>query len=304
MELRQLEYFVAVAEEEHFTRAAERLLVAQPAISQQIRRLESELGETLFDRDRRHVRLTTAGQTLLPHARATLAAAGRARAAVGSLSDLTAGELTVGVFEGAPEGLLADALGQFRRAHPAIEVRVREGYATDLLDAVRRGEIDAAITALPEARKPAPGLRILELATEPVMLATSPGHPLAQCDEVPLARLRGEPMIALAPESTQRAHIERACRKAGFAPRVIAECLHLGLLWDLVAGGVGIAAVPRSAPHGNHHVALVPLVRPSLQVQIVIASGADIPAPAAQAFLDIAIRKAARADHVPGSGQP
>lgn len=295
MELRQLEYFVAVAEEEHFTRASERLLIAQPAISQQIRRLEADLGEALFDRDRRHVRLTAAGRTLLPHARATLAAAGRARAAVGSLSGLMAGELTVGVFEGAPEGLLASALGEFRRAHPAVGVRVREDYATYLLDAVRRGEIDAAITALPDARKPAPGLRILELATEPVVLATEPGHPLAGRDEVPLARLNSEPMIALAAESTQRAHIERACRKAGFAPRVIAECRHLGLLWDLVEQGVGVAAVPRSAPHGSRHVALVPIVRPSLHVQLVIASGRDIPAPAAQAFLDIAVHQATRA---------
>jgi DNA-binding transcriptional LysR family regulator len=297
MELRQLEYFVAVAEEEHFTRAAERVLVAQPAISQQIRRLEAELGETLFDRDRRHVRLTAAGRTLLPHARATLAAAGRARAAVGSLSGLLTGELTVGVFEGAPERLLADALGQFRRAHPGVEVRVREDYALALLDAVRRGELDAAITALPEARRPGPGPRILELATEPVVLAARPDHPLARCDEIPLARLRGEPMVALVAESTQRAHIERACRKAGFAPRVAAECRHLGLLWDLVEQGVGVAAVPRSAPRGNHHVALVPIVRPRLQVQLVIAAGPDIPAPAAEAFLDIVIQQAAGAGH-------
>lgn len=292
MGLRQLEYFVAVAEEQHFTRASERVLVAQPAISQQIRRLAAELGETLFDRDRRHVRLTAAGRALLPHARATLATAERARGAVGSLSGLMAGALTVGAFEGAPERRLAGALGQFRRAHPGVEVRVREDYATDLLAAVRRGELDAAITALPDARKPPSDLRIVELAIEPLVVVTSLDHPLASCEEIPLVRLRGEPMVALVAQSTQRAHIERACRKAGFAPRVIAECRHLAMLWDLAEQGVGVAVVPRSAPHGNRQVVVVSIVRPRLQVQIVIASGPDVPSPAARAFLEIVTQPA------------
>lgn len=287
MELRQLQYFVAVAEEEHFTRASERLLIAQPAISQQVRRLEAELGETLFDRDRHHVRLSAAGRALLPHARATLAAADRARAAVRSLSGLLAGELSVGTFEGAPARLLAGMIGQFRRTHPAVWVRVREDYATGLLAAVRNGELDVAITALPDARKPPPDLRITELATEPVVLATSLDHPLATRREIPLVALRDELMVALTPESTQRAHIERACRKAGFAPRVTAECQHLGLLWDLVEQGVGVAAVPNS-PHSNHDIALVSIVRPRLHIRVVLASGPDLPSPAARAFLDIA----------------
>jgi DNA-binding transcriptional LysR family regulator len=292
MELRQLQYFVAVAEEEHFTRASERLLIAQPAISQQVRRLEAELGETLFDRDRHHVRLTAAGRALLPHARATLAAAQRAQGAVRSLSGLIAGELSVGTFEGAPERFLANALGQFRRAHPAVWVRVREDYATNLLAAVRNGELDLAITALPDTRKPPPDLRVIELATEPVVLATSLDHTLAGYHEVPLVRLREEPMVALVNESTQRAHLEHACRKAGFTPRVTAECQHLGLLWDLIEQGVGVGVVPRSVPYGNRHVAVMPITRPRLQVRIVIATGPDRPSPAARAFLDTATQQA------------
>jgi DNA-binding transcriptional LysR family regulator len=292
MELRQLKYFVAVAEDLNFTRASQRLLVAQPAISQQVRRLETEVGEALFDRDRRHVRLTAAGRALLPHARATLLAAERARAAVSSLSGLVAGELVVGVFEGAPERLLASALGRFRRAYPAVEVRVREDYATELLAALGRGELDAAITGLPDSRKPSPDLHAVELAREPVVLVTSPGHRFAGRDEIPLAQLRDEPMVALVTESTQRAHLEQACRKAGFAPRVSAECRHLGLLWDLVEEGVGVAAVPRSAPHGDRHVAVVPIVRPRLQVRIVVASGQGILSPAGRAFLEIVAQPA------------
>jgi len=287
MELRQLEYFVAVADEAHFTRAAQRVLVAQPAISQQIRRLEAELGEPLFDRDRRHVRLTAAGRTLLPHARATLAAAGRAKAAVRSLSGLLSGQLTVGAFEGAPEGLLATALGSFRRAHPAVEVQAREGYAAELLTAVQRGDLDAAIAGLPDTAKPPPGVTVTELASDPLVVAVSPDHPLAREPGIPLTRLRDEPMIVLTSDSSQRAHIESACRKAGFEPRVTAETMRLSLLWQLVSQGVGIAVVPRSSPGGDTNLRLLPITRPRLQVRIVLASSQATPSPAAQAFIGI-----------------
>jgi len=287
MELRQLQYFVAVADEGHFTRAAERVLIAQPAISQQIRRLESELGERLFDRDRRHVRLTAAGRTLLPYARATLAAADRAKAAVRSLSGLLSGQLTVGAFEGAPEGLLAAALGRFRRAHPAVEVQAKEGYAAELLTAVQRGELDAAIAGLPDAAQPPAGVKITELAIEPLVLAVSPDHRLAREPGIPLTRLRDEPMIALASDSSQRAHIERACRRAGFEPRITAETMRLSLLWELVSQGVGIAVIPRSTPGSDTKVTLIPITRPRLHVRIVLASSLTTPSPAAQAFLGV-----------------
>jgi DNA-binding transcriptional LysR family regulator len=287
MELRQLQYFVAVADEGHFTRAAERVLIAQPAISQQIRRLETELGGPLFDRDRRHVRLTAAGRALLPHARATLAAADRAKAAVRSLSGLLSGQLTVGAFEGAPEGLLATALGRFRRNHPAVGVQAKEGYAAELLTAVQRGELDAAITALPEAARPPAGVTVTELAIDPLALAVGADHPLAREPGIPLTRLRDEPMITLASDSSQRAHVERACRKAGFEPRITAETMRLSLLWELVNQGVGVAVVPRSSPGSGLKVTLIPITRPRLQVRIVLASSQATPSPAAQAFLGI-----------------
>jgi DNA-binding transcriptional LysR family regulator len=287
MELRQLQYFVAIADEGHFTRAAERVLIAQPAISQQIRRLEAELGEPLFDRDRRHVRLTAAGRALLPHARATLAGADRAKAAVRSLSGLLSGQLTVGAFEGAPEGLLATALGRFRRAHPAVEVQAKEGYAAELLTAVQRGELDVAITGLPDTAQPPTGVNVTELAIEPLVLAVSPDHPLARRPQVPLTRLRDEPMIALASDSSQRAHVERACRQAGFEPRITVETMRLSLLWELVSQGVGIAIIPRLSPGGDARVTLIPITRPRLHVRIVLASSQTTPSPAAQAFLGI-----------------
>jgi len=305
MELRQLRYFVAVADEGHFTRAAQRLLIAQPAISQQIRRLEAELGEPLFDRDRRHVRLTAAGRALLPHARATIAAADRAKAAVRSLSGLLTGRLTVGAFEGAPEGLLATALGRFRRAHPAVEVRATEGYAAELLTAVQRGELDAAITGLPDTTRPPPGVTVTELATDPLVVAVNPDHPLAREPGIALTRLRDEPMVTLAGDSSQRAHIERACRKAGFEPRITAETMRLSLLWELVSQGVGIAVVPRSSPGSATKVTLVPITRPRLRVRIVLASGETAPSPAARAFLGLVSAPAqAHERAAPGSRTP
>jgi DNA-binding transcriptional LysR family regulator len=280
-----------VADEGHFTRAAQRLLIAQPAISQQIRRLEAELGEPLFDRDRRHVRLTAAGHALLPQARATLAAADRAKAAVRSLSGLLSGRLTVGAFEGAPEGLLATALGRFRRAHPAVEVQATEGYAAGLLTAVQRGELDAAITALPDNAKAPAGINVTELAIDPLVLAVSRDHPLAREPGIPLTRLRDEPMITLAGDSSQRAHVERACRKAGFEPRITAETMRLSLLWELVSQGVGIAVIPRSSPGPGTSLMLIPITRPRLQVRIVLAASQATPSPAAQAFLGIVAGK-------------
>lgn len=287
MELRQLRYFVAVADEGHFTRAAERLLIAQPAVSQQIRRLEAELGEPLFDRDRRHVRLTAAGRTLLPHARAALAAADRAKAAVRSLSGLLSGQLTVGAFEGAPERLLAAALSQFRQAHPAVEVRAKEDYAAELLAAVRRGELDAAITGLPDNTRPPSGVTVTELASEPLVAAVSLDHPLARETGIPLARLRGEPMVTLTAGSSQRAHVERACRKAGFEPQITAETMRLNLLWELVSQGTGIAVIPRSSAGRDDRTVLIPITRPGLRVRIVLASGETTLSPAARAFIGI-----------------
>jgi DNA-binding transcriptional LysR family regulator len=287
MDLHQLQYFVAVAEEGHFTHAAARVLVAQPAISQQIRRLENELGEPLFYRDHRTVRLTAAGRALLPHARATLAAAGRARAAVESLSGLLTGQLTVGAFEAAPGHLLTRSLGRFRREHPAVEVRVTEAYAGALLDAVRHGELDAAITAIPADRRVPAGLQVTDIATEPLMVATSPAHPLAARPQVTLAQLREEPMITLSAGSGLRAHLDNACRRAGFQPRITAETSHLALLWELVAEGIGSTIAPRSTAPGDGRVAFVPISRPRLDLRIILAWADPAPSPAGRAFLSI-----------------
>src|SRR5689334_11066250 len=142
MELRQLAYFLAIAEERNFTRAAQRIPIAQPAISQQIHRLEAELSETLFVRDRRGVRLTPAGEALLPHAQAMLASAGHARDAVAAVSGVLAGRLAVGFVQPLPDHRFTALLGAFHREHPGIELRLIE----DETDALLAGSRPASST--------------------------------------------------------------------------------------------------------------------------------------------------------------
>ena len=147
MELRQLAYFTAVAEERQFTRAANRLLVAQPAVSAQIRRLERELGESLFQRDPRSVSLTEAGEALLPHARAALAAAERGRDAIASLRGMLRGRLRIGV-AGPVDEPLGQALGELRRSYPDIEVLLTTQNNDPLLEALVNGHIDVGIVGI------------------------------------------------------------------------------------------------------------------------------------------------------------
>jgi DNA-binding transcriptional LysR family regulator len=285
MDLRQLSYFVAVAEEAQFTRAADRVSVAQPAISAQIRRLERELGETLFHRDRRAVTLTAAGETLLPHARAALAAAERGRDAIASLRGMLHGRLRIGV-AGPVDSRLAATLGAFHRAHPAIEIALSNLSNEPLLAAIAEGEVDAGVVGLGAQPLP-PEVRARVVAVEPLVLAVARDHPLGARRTITLAGLREQPMITLTPGSGLRTLLEAACDDAGFAPRVTAEAGDLGSLVELVAAGLGVAVVPRSAAEGRD-VAVVPITRPRLQRRTALAwNRADV-SPAGRAFLALA----------------
>jgi len=284
MEMRQLAYFIAVAEELNFTRAARRALVAQPAISQQMLALERELGEALFDRGPRSVRLTPAGQAFLPHARATLAAAQAGRDAITSLRGLLTGRLSVGTIQHGPANL-ATLIGDFHREHPGVELRVAEGHTGPLLTAVRAGEMDFAYAGLgPGERIPA-GLSSEVVAAEPVVLAVHPTHRLAGQESVPLSRLRDQPMVTLPEGSGQRAMVESAARAAGFTPRVIAESGQLRLLTELAAHGVGAALVPQSAARESPGLAVIRISRPALTHRLVLTWRQAALAPAGRAFL-------------------
>src|SRR5215475_45755 len=175
MELRQLAYFVAVAEERNFTRAAERIPIAQPAISQQIRRLESERGERIFVRDRRGVSLTPAGQALLPNPRATLAAVDGGREAVAALTGL----LVLGLVHPLPDRRVPRLLGAFHHAHPAIELTLIEDQTDALLAGLEAGELHAALLGLGRYDRAPTSAQSLLVARVPVVVAVHPRHQLA-----------------------------------------------------------------------------------------------------------------------------
>lgn len=288
MDLRQLSYFVAVAEERQFTRAAARVSVAQPAVSAQVRRLERELGETLFHRDRRAVSLTAAGEALLPHARAALAAAERGRDTIASLHGMLHGRLRVGVSRPV-DRRLAQAIGEFHRAHPAIEILVCEQHNEPLLEGLASGDVDVALVGFRGQPLP-PQVRVRVIASVPLVLAVPGGHPLARRKAVALGRLRDEPMIALTRDTGLRTVLEDACRDAGFTPRITAETNELGSLVELAAEGLGVAVLPRSAI-GDAGLAVVAISRPRLQRRIALAWNEAAASPAARAFLALAARR-------------
>jgi DNA-binding transcriptional LysR family regulator len=285
MELRQLTYFVAVAEEAQFTRAAERVSVAQPAVSAQIRRLERELGEDLFLRDRSGVKLTRAGEAFLPHARAALTASARGRDTIASLRGKLHGRLTVGV-AGPVDRRLAAALGEFHRSHPAIEIVLAHQQNEPLLAAVADGACDVAIVGV--GAQPLPGaVSARVVATEPLVLAVPPGHALVRRKTIALEQLREEPMITLIPGSGLRAVLENACRAAGLRPRITAEAGDLASLVSLVAEGLGVAVLPRSAA-GDLRV--LRISRPRLERRTALAWNTTSRSPAARAFLAVAVQ--------------
>jgi DNA-binding transcriptional LysR family regulator len=285
MDLRQLSYFVAVAEERQFTRAAARVSVAQPAVSAQIRRLETELGEPLFHRDRRAVSLTAAGEALLPHAQAALAAAELGRDTIASLRGILQGRLRVGV-SGPVDHRFAEALGDFHRAHPAVEIEFTQQQNEPLLDDVVSGDVDAAIVGLGAQPTP-PGVGVRVVATEPLVLAVRRGDPLSRRRTVTIAQLRGQPLISLVRGSGLRTVLENACDKAGFVPWITAEASELGSLVELAAEGLGAAALPRSAANGAD-LALLKITRPKLRRITALAWNEAATSPAGRAFLALA----------------
>jgi DNA-binding transcriptional LysR family regulator len=288
MDLRQLSYFVAVAEERQFTRGAARVSVAQPAVSAQIRRLERELGERLFHRDQRLVTPTAAGEALLPHARAALAAAERGRDTIASLRGMLHGRLRVGI-AGPVDHRFAGALGDFHRAHPAVEVTVMQEHNEPLLKAVANGDFDAAVVGIGAQPLP-PQVRARVVATEPLVLAVRRGDPLSARRSVTLSQLREQPMITLVRGSGLRTVLENACREAGVVPQISAEAGDLASLVQLAAEGLGVAVLPRSATD-RADVAVVKVTRPSMRRRTALAWNEAATSPAGQAFLDLANRR-------------
>ncbi|MFC4943530.1 LysR family transcriptional regulator [Pseudonocardia sp. GCM10023141] len=245
MEFRHLEYFVAVAEELHFRRAAARLHIVQPALSQQILRLEAELGVTLLERTKRHVELTEAGRSLLVDARALLERRTSAIEAARSAADGRSGHVDAGFVGPATYSVLPAVVRAFRGRHPDIDLRLHELTSAEQLDRIAAHTLDVGFVRMPMGDNRFVCERVL---TEPMCVALPEGHPLCAHPAVALADLAPEPFI-MVPRSREPAVFDRIvglCSRAGFSPSVIQEAQQVHAMIGLVAIGLGVALVPES----------------------------------------------------------
>jgi DNA-binding transcriptional LysR family regulator len=242
MELYQLEYFLEAARQRNFTRAAAHLHLAQAALSEQIRKLESELGTPLFNRGRRETVLTSAGETLRQHAESLLERADAAKRAVHDLIGLRGGRLTIGAIPSVSACLLPAAIAVFRKQYPLVELALFEGTSEIVAQWVESGRVEFGIVQLPTSSG---SFDEHPLFIEPFVALISKNHSLAKQRSIALAKLADEPFILY--KGRARDTALTACRTAGFEPRIACESSELETIRSLVAAGLGIAILPHLA---------------------------------------------------------
>jgi len=303
MELRHLRYFVTVAEELHFRRAAERLNIAQPPLSQQIRRLEDELGITLFNRTRRKVQLTSAGRRFLEEARRTLDQAERAVRIAQRTSRGEVGLLAVGFVSAADFTVLPLLLPLFQRRFPDVQLRLPTMSSTEQLDALRDGRIDVGFLRPP---MDAEGLVVEPILKEPLVAALPIGHPLAASRRVQVRSLAKERYIFF-PRNVAPSFYDLVVsyyRTAGLSLHVTHEAEHLQTILSLIAGGVGVSLLPASVRHLKRPgVVCCPLRPPVPHVEMKMAYRRDNDSDVLRVFLETA-REVARALRSPRLEKP
>jgi len=247
MDIRQLRYFVAVAEELHFSRAAARLHIAQPPLSQQIRRLERDLEVQLFHRDNRNVRLTDAGEVLLREARPLLAGLERAKSHTTRVGRGQAGRLSIGFIHSATYSILPTAVRAFRERYPDVELALQEMHITRQLEALSRDEIQLGVLRPPVKDA---GIVTETLHTEPLLAAIPADYKLATRSRLSLKDLAQTPFV-MAPRGRAGFFdwIKELCRQAGFEPHVSQEATDMHTAVSLVSVGLGVALVPDVIKH-------------------------------------------------------
>lgn len=292
MELRQLQHFVAVAEEQHFTRAARRVSIVQSALSTSIRMLEAELDVRLFVRSTRQVRLTGAGRVFLEKARLALDAVREARGAVAAIKGLERGTLSIGTVQSLPAFLdLPALLARFHALHPGIEVRLCQGSSTLLIDKIRAGRIDLAFLPIDEALD---DVATTMIACDALVLACAPGHKLAGRTNIALNDLRDEAFVDFEPEWGTRKLVDRGFADVPFNRRIAFEVNDLDTMLELVGRGLGIALVPETIAEAHRPaIGIAGLGGPELCWELVVARmprERGMPGPpdgAAGAFLEL-----------------
>ena len=289
MELRYLLYFATVADEQSFTRAAEKLRVAQPAISQQIRTLEEELEVKLLLRTKRSVRLTAAGQVFLREAKEILKRVEQSRTHARQAAQGATGTLAIGCFGWTTSLFLPELIHAYRTRYPAVRITLEEQLPRDQLDALEAGRIDVGFTrSLPKTK----ASRFLQerVYRDRVVAALPARHALAGSREIRLEQLADEDWVFLTRRSSPEVVDEFTllCANAGFSPRIINEAARIQTVFTMVAAGIGVSVTPsyirRFNPPG---VTFVPIHPEPPPIDLVVARPLGEPPPTVAAFLDM-----------------
>ncbi|WP_034272470.1 LysR family transcriptional regulator [Actinospica robiniae] len=298
MQLQQLAYFLAVAQEGSFTRAAERVNVAQPSLSQQIKALEMDLGAQLVHRARGQVGLTAAGETLLPVARRMLADAETARREIRELAALGRGRVRLGATPSLCTGLLPAVLAGYRSAHPGVDLVIHESGSRDLEKALLEGSLDLALV-IDASLGDDPELATVPLLTEELVVISRLGEPgpTGRRKRLTVAELEGVPLVMFRPGYDLRETTVAACRAAGFEPTFAIEGGEMDAVLEFVQAGLGVAVVPSTVVRGRFTVTAIST--PGLHRTVLLARRRGLEPPrAAQVFIEDLTASLA---HVPGA---
>lgn len=275
MELRQLQYTIQIAEERNFSRAADKLHIAQPSLSQQLSKLEQELGVKLFQRNTSSVELTHAGASFIEHAQKILDAVEQLRQEMDDISQLRAGRVVIGSMPITGSHLLPYVLPAFKETYPEIQVNLLEDTSLNLEKLTAGGGTDLSLLSLPLQEA---SLTYEPIGEELIDLAVPPGHPLAELEHDPegvaLERLKDEPFIVLKKGQGFRTITIDLCKSAGFEPNVVFESNNIETVQSLVAAGMGITFVPRFIARAKRSELIpiyVPLADPVPSRTLVIA---------------------------------
>jgi len=298
LNLGRLQVLCEVVSRGSFSAAAEALSYTQSAVSQAIARLEAETGTTLVVRDRRGVRPTAAGATLVEHAESIFAEVQAAEADLAAVLGTRAGKLRVASFPSAGATLMPLAVARFRERHPGVALSLAEGEPEEIAPRLRAGEFDLALLfEFPGAReRPGDGLRSATLLEDPMHVALPAEHPLASKRALTLADLEGQQWVQTSSASPCARHVVRSCLAAGFEPNVTFESDDYETIQGLVAAGVGVALIPRLALTRVHHGIVVRALAPRSPARKVTAATLAKPgvAPAARAMIRVLSEVATR----------
>lgn len=284
--LRELECFIAVAEELSFTRAAQRLRLAQPPLSRHVRALEEKLGAALFDRTRKKVTLTAVGAHFYEETRTVLPQLLHAGESARRFASGAAARLRLGFVSAVLSPELMDVLRTFRERHPDVQLLVQDHPPAEQLEALRRGTLDGGFVGLLPTER-TPGIQFVPWRREPLLAFVPFGHALAKRRQIDLRELAGESLVAISREAAPafNVFVREICGRAGFRPRIVLESPRAQAVAVMVAAGMGIALLPASlARVVGDATAIVPL-KSAPAISHVFARPAGPPSPPMRQFL-------------------